>query len=226
MADIYFVRHGQASFGKVNYDALSELGHEQARIAGEYLAKVCQPNVAFHGSLVRQQQTFAEITKSFPHLQATEHIGLNEFNHENVLAVHYPEFLDREAFAAHIVKQDDPKKYFHRLYQRSVKQWLANEGDYEESFDQFKQRVMQGLSDIQQQTPAGGCALAVSSAGPIALCLQDALGITIEQVFALNEVMANSAITRVMFNQSGKISLSFYNSFQHLVYADSQVTYR
>jgi len=151
MADIYFVRHGQASFGKVNYDALSNLGHEQARIAGEYLSKVCHPDVAFHGSLVRQQQTFTEIAKSFTSLQATEHVGLNEFNHENVLAVHYPEFLDREAFAAHIAQQDDPKKYFHRLYQRSVKQWLANEGDYQESFDQFKQRVVQALNDIQKK---------------------------------------------------------------------------
>ena len=28
---LYLVRHGQASFGKRDYDALSELGHEQSR---------------------------------------------------------------------------------------------------------------------------------------------------------------------------------------------------
>ena len=29
MTDIYLVRHGQASFGKANYDKLSELGGQQ-----------------------------------------------------------------------------------------------------------------------------------------------------------------------------------------------------
>ena len=35
---IYLVRHGQASFGKRDYDALSELGHEQSRLLGRALA--------------------------------------------------------------------------------------------------------------------------------------------------------------------------------------------
>ena len=34
MATIYLVRHGQASFGKENYDQLSPRGWEQGRILG------------------------------------------------------------------------------------------------------------------------------------------------------------------------------------------------
>ena len=36
MGRLYFIRHGQASMGAKNYDALSELGMTQARLLGEY----------------------------------------------------------------------------------------------------------------------------------------------------------------------------------------------
>ena len=38
MSEIYFVRHGQASFGSGNYDQLSALGHRQSVLLGEYFA--------------------------------------------------------------------------------------------------------------------------------------------------------------------------------------------
>ena len=34
MTSIYLIRHGQASFGKAEYDCLSELGEQQARHLG------------------------------------------------------------------------------------------------------------------------------------------------------------------------------------------------
>lgn len=39
MTTIYLVRHGQASFGKTNYDELSENGEAQAKILGQYFKK-------------------------------------------------------------------------------------------------------------------------------------------------------------------------------------------
>ena len=38
MANLFLVRHGQASFGADDYDRLSPTGHEQSRLLGEYLA--------------------------------------------------------------------------------------------------------------------------------------------------------------------------------------------
>ena len=40
MQKITFVRHGQASYGSDNYDKLSELGHKQTRLLGEYFKKI------------------------------------------------------------------------------------------------------------------------------------------------------------------------------------------
>ena len=37
MPVIYLIRHGQASFGAENYDALSDAGWEQSRILGRHL---------------------------------------------------------------------------------------------------------------------------------------------------------------------------------------------
>ncbi|HDJ7843719.1 TPA: histidine phosphatase family protein, partial [Acinetobacter baumannii] len=40
MTTIYLVRHGQASFGKSNYDELSENGEAQATLLGQYFKKI------------------------------------------------------------------------------------------------------------------------------------------------------------------------------------------
>jgi len=39
MSEIFFVRHGQASFGSDDYDRLSPLGVRQAKILARYLAQ-------------------------------------------------------------------------------------------------------------------------------------------------------------------------------------------
>ena len=39
MTEIYFVRHGQASFGAENYDKLSTIGHKQSELLGLHLKK-------------------------------------------------------------------------------------------------------------------------------------------------------------------------------------------
>ena len=51
MATIYLVRHGQASFGKENYDQLSPRGWEQGRILGRWLAGKVEPGAVFGGNL-------------------------------------------------------------------------------------------------------------------------------------------------------------------------------
>ena len=60
MGEIYLVRHGQASFGAADYDQLSDLGFEQARRLGLWLAETGQRfNLAVTGALRRHHQTAA-----------------------------------------------------------------------------------------------------------------------------------------------------------------------
>ena len=40
MAEIYFVRHGQASFGAEDYDKLSLVGHRQTELLGSRFKEI------------------------------------------------------------------------------------------------------------------------------------------------------------------------------------------
>ena len=64
MAELYLVRHGQASFGAANYDQLSERGVQQSVWLGEYFA---QRNLSFDrvicGTLRRHEQTVEAILR-------------------------------------------------------------------------------------------------------------------------------------------------------------------
>ena len=58
MTDIYLVRHGQASFGKANYDKLSELGGQQAIWLGDYFKhRNVEFDAVFSGDMVRHHET-------------------------------------------------------------------------------------------------------------------------------------------------------------------------
>ena len=43
MSELYLIRHGQGSFGTGNYDKLSDLGCEQARLVGRHFAEFVKP---------------------------------------------------------------------------------------------------------------------------------------------------------------------------------------
>src|SRR5436853_245812 len=61
MSYIYFIRHAQAG-SRDNYDVLSELGREQARLLGEhFVAQGIELAAAYSGTMRRQRET-AEIS--------------------------------------------------------------------------------------------------------------------------------------------------------------------
>ena len=58
MASIYLVRHGQAGFGKLNYDQLSDLGWQQGELVGQALtARGIEAGKVAHGAMVRHRET-------------------------------------------------------------------------------------------------------------------------------------------------------------------------
>lgn len=234
MAELYLIRHGQASFGKEDYDALSDLGGKQAQKLGQTLAKLIKPTQLICGSLNRQQQTmdhllagFETVTNSKLGLPIKVNPDFNEFEHENVLRVFNPEFENPGYMAKQIMTQKHPEKAFHKVYHKAVMQWLTDDSDqYNETFDSFYQRVNHAVDGIVKNANRKECIVVVSSAGAISMCLQQVLDISAVKAFELNEMMANTAITRFVFNEAGNLSLSYFNNFQHLSLADTQVTYR
>ncbi|MDN5938700.1 MAG: phosphoglycerate mutase family protein, partial [Salinisphaera sp.] len=60
MTILTLVRHGQASWGQRDYDVLSPMGEQQARITGLHLARIgSRPDALLAGGMRRQRHTAA-----------------------------------------------------------------------------------------------------------------------------------------------------------------------
>jgi phosphohistidine phosphatase SixA len=68
VAELFLVRHAQASFGTDDYDRLSDLGHQQSRWLGDYFA---QRGLVFDrvvtGTLRRHRETLSGLAAGGEH---------------------------------------------------------------------------------------------------------------------------------------------------------------
>jgi broad specificity phosphatase PhoE len=87
MSMLTLIRHGQASFGKKNYDQLSGTGYTQARQLGTVLRAREEPiDTVIIGSMLRHRQT-AETCLEAMGLDLPLQVlpDFNEFDHEHIL---------------------------------------------------------------------------------------------------------------------------------------------
>ncbi|MBD0234103.1 histidine phosphatase family protein, partial [Acinetobacter baumannii] len=113
MTTIYLVRHGQASFGKSNYDELSENGEAQATLLGQYFKQILkeQPYVVA-GTMQRHEQTAKlALNECFPDAVIHHNNLWNEFNHQQVFARYEPRFEQPELLKADVAKEHNPRAY-------------------------------------------------------------------------------------------------------------------
>jgi broad specificity phosphatase PhoE len=82
MAELYLVRHAQASFGTDDYDRLTELGHRQSRWLGEYFAeRGMQFDRVLTGTLRRHRETLEGIAPGCRQTPTAEiDCGLDEYS--------------------------------------------------------------------------------------------------------------------------------------------------
>jgi len=207
MAEIYLVRHGQASFGAEDYDQLSDLGETQCKMLGEFMSAFTQGALLVSGSHRRHYQSMeAFISGHGGNVEALpmQLAELDEFDHEDVLHVAFPQFKDRAELVSELAKSDSPRKRFHHLFQESVMRWISGEFDdaYRESWPDFIRRIEQGLASLRSLTRDGrnhGRPLIVfTSGGPISTLVRLAMGLDDRATFSLNENLANSGVTRLL----------------------------
>ncbi len=234
MGQIFLVRHGQASFGKANYDQLSELGFEQARLLGQWYANTRQPfSKVINGGMLRHRQTADACMEVLPKklLIETEWItdaDFAEFDHQEVLLRHCPEFADAVAFKALLASQVDPPRALEHVFRAAMQRWMscAHDGDYAETWPDFRRRCARALerldTDSSQQTT-----IVFTSGGVIAALIQHLLGLQDFQVMELNWTLANCAVTKLL-HRPGQFTLSYLNNYAHLEWLGQPgaVTYR
>jgi broad specificity phosphatase PhoE len=230
MSVLLLVRHGQASFGADDYDALSETGHEQARILGRDLAaRGVRPELVVRGELRRHRETAEGILEglgSAGEVPVSVDAGWDEFDFDHVLQVHRPSEGSRSVMASvGDLPVDRQRAAFQAYFEEATARWTGGSADHEyaEPFPSFVRRVTGALDRVAQD--AAGTVLVVSSGGPIALAASHLLAGDASLWDRLNRVAVNTAVTKVIGGRSG-LHLSAFNTHTHLEHDRSLVTYR
>ncbi len=233
MSVLLLVRHGQASFGKRNYDALSDVGHEQARILGAALAaRGVRPTRIVTGGMRRHAETAEGILAGLdsadlggPELVVDD--GWDEFNFDHVIQVHKPLYRSKALMFADFARTPaaERRARFQALFEEATSRWSGGDADdeYEESFPAFAQRVDTALE--RTVADAEGTVLVVSSGGPVGLVASRLLAGDGSLWASLNRVAVNTGVTKLVTGRSG-VTLSTYNDHSHLEHDRGLITYR
>ena len=207
MGQVVLVRHGQASFGTDDYDALSPLGELQAELVGRALGGL-RPGLVLHGSLRRQRRT-AEIAAKTAGWDAP--VECDE---------RWDEFELTGAAARMASRGPDAVSAFQRWYEQAIDRWLAGEHEPgDESRADFESRVSAALRRAAEVPTA----VVFTSGGPVATIAAELVDGGASAFRRLMPAMVNTSVTQVVSGRRG-FTLVSWNFHQHL--AREQVRYR
>jgi broad specificity phosphatase PhoE len=212
VAELFLVRHGQASFGTDDYDRLSELGHRQSRWLGEYFA---EREIGFDrtvtGTLRRHRETLAGMREGgLSAAPADEHDGLNEYVAEELLSA----WLALKG-AQPPERGADRREHF-RMLREALDAWVAGTlpAPTHRSFVDFVAGARAAL-EFSRNDRAARRVLVVSSGGPIATLISAVLGTDLRAMVNLNLQMRNAGFSEFRFNDRVIHCVSF-NNIPHL----------
>lgn len=226
MSRLLLIRHAQASFHCEDYDQLSTTGLEQARRLGAFWRDSgFSPDVIVTGPRRRHRQTAALA------------IGIAKWTGR---LLEWPEFdevrLDALLNSAWQPTEDAPaevrEKYaelqrshtgegrmrsFQRLVEAVALAWM--QGKYPlpdaESWQDFVFRVRRGLLQLRHEVGPGKTVAVFTSAGPIAVVLQQALQCPATVALDLLWQVRNASITELLQSDE-RITLRQFNAIPHL----------
>jgi broad specificity phosphatase PhoE len=214
MPSILLIRHGQASFGSADYDALSPAGHAQAEAIGRELGRDERPvSRIVSGSLRRQRETAAPAA-SLLGLPVAIDPRFDEYEMDDIMSAHSETEVRTNARPG---AEQVTSAEFQRALEPGMRNWIAagEAGAAAETWPQFAARTRAALTELAEGLPSGTTALAFTSAGVIAALCVSILQIPGEAVVVLNRVAVNGAFTLVASGRSG-LSLISFNEHRHL----------
>ena len=204
MAELIVVRHGQASFGADDYDALSEVGQEQSRLAGDALREAGWiPDRLVTGSLRRQIDTLAAMGFNG---EREEHAGFNEYDFQDLLRVRFGGNVPPAV-------KGDRRTHF-RTLRDTIFEWQEDQlPGTAETWAEFAGRV-DDARRFATETDARRV-LVVSSGGPIGQLVARALEAPTRMMMELNLQIRNASLTRFVFSGE-RFFLQEFNTTPHL----------
>ncbi|HHX84759.1 MAG TPA: histidine phosphatase family protein [Actinomycetales bacterium] len=216
MGAIHLVRHGQASFGTGDYDRLSELGHEQARLAGQDMAaRGLRPDVVIHGGMRRQRET-AEGLLAGAGWDCPVEVDPRwaEYDADAVLDAAREAGLTSDAGTLDTAGSSDAAK---RAFQSQLDAALGHWAGLQ-AFADYRADADAALAAAAERSGSGRTTVVVSSAGTVSLAvaglLADPEGV-VGVWTRLQRVTVNTGIARVVVGRGGMTCIAV-NEHQHL----------
>ncbi len=199
MPVICLVRHGQASFGAHDYDALSDLGREQSRVLGAELARrrLRDPVVAC-GSLHRQRDT-AGIVAATLGASVSRDARWDEYDHVALISRYVDPLPASQADSREVQS----------LLDVALQAWVTDTDTDGGGWAEFSSAATGALGDLVASLGRGRDAVVVTSGGVLAAVCGALLSAPPAGIVALNRVAVNAAVTTLIVGAGGVRLLSF-----------------
>jgi broad specificity phosphatase PhoE len=230
MGVLTLVRHAQASFHADNYDELSPLGREQARLLGEFwVRRGIDFDEVFCGPRVRQRHT-ADIAgsalraagRNWP--EPTVHPELDEYDLAGMLHTLAPELARQdlafaELLAAYRRDENGPGRMrsFWKMFQALTLHWATTPESVAglEPFPAFRERIGRALRRITEAPGSGRRVAVFTSGGVIGTAVRLALDAPDRAALELNWRVRNCSLTEFAFTKD-RFTLDGFNALPHL----------
>lgn len=231
MGTLYLIRHGQASYGKADYDRLSTVGEAQSRALGERLelAGLAGLDAIYSGPMTRQRETLQHMRTA---AAAARHpipdadgmcAELAEYPAFELLAGAMPKLIAEEPELAPIRAGHGDPALLDRAFRLMITRWSRGElaVDGVEGIADFTARIRRGIEALVA-AHAGGRVGVVTSGGAIGVAVLLALGITGERAIAIGRQIRNTSVSEFRYRSRGfawrpdDFSLVSFNHVAHL----------
>ena len=222
MAKLLLIRHGQASYGQIDYDRLSARGQDQARALGAHLAHA-KIDALYTGPHKRHAETLALAREGAQLPEAHALPELAEYPAFDLVTKFLPKLIHEDtAFAA--LPSAPSRELADRAFKRILQAWSRDEWTIEgvERVAEFAARVQRGLDRIAADLRSGAHVAVVTSAGPIGVAVGRVFGASQLHMVRTSMVGRNASITELVMRTQNfswhpeRVSLASFNSTAHL----------
>ncbi len=236
MSTIFFLRHGQASFGKDNYDELSDTGVRQSKLLANYLVETSRRfDAVYIGTLARQRKTAEELLKllvddrgQVPEVRSME--GLNEYPTEQIFRALAPFAVETNpSLKDHIGRLMTDRRSFQKVFEAVMSLWASGAHDIPGllSWKDFTNGVNRAIDEIMKRDGSGKNVAVFTSGGSISVAIRRTLNLSNDDTMRVAEQIVNSSISRFK-STIDRIMLFTFNEYPHLERENDEklITYR
>lgn len=235
MSSLLVIRHAQASFLGADYDVLSPLGEEQARVLGRTWATAGRvPDRVYVGPRRRQRQTAEAVGEAFreagvPWPEPVLLDTLDEHSGQFVVDHAVPGYYDRYPELRLLEDRSDgsgpssPERrqafqvYF-RVFREITRAWIREELETPpelESWAAFRARIEDAVRGIVDGGRRGELVFVFTSGGPVAVSTGLALELPDDKILELSWRVRNTAYAEIVWSEEGLV-LNAFNAIEHL----------